>query len=514
MRSMSPGVGVVTFADARKDQAAASAAWQYLEEQHGQLVDHLVGQGFRVIDPNRQVGQAAGKGFLPVTTSEQRDLVASALQLAGVDCLIIGSWRWSEPMPVVDLVRRLDVPTVLYGRTDADWSGIGGITAYGAGLWEVAPNRSALVHARIRDELPELVRWLRGVGAYGRLRRANLLIWGGMGCQGMDHVLDDLSRLKAFLVDDIMVEGQYYLIRRAEALLSEGKAVQPFLEWLSQGGVHICRDEKMVTSTSLAREAALYLAAEERLAELGHERVDGVSLLCQKELITEYGVSPCMIPAFLPFGWNHLGPKPATPTVCEGDVKGLITSLLLQYLEPGVPAFFGDIREIKGHRNWIVIANCGGGAVYYAANSNDPAQVLPELRLEPQIHGVSGAAVNFYGKGGIATLARLVRVQGQYFMHVGLGQRVPVTEEIQATRKWGKEWPTVIIDMGVSADAFSTVAGSNHYNLIPGDHVRELEYACRQAGIPVLRVDSAQGITEALDCMTARQAARPWNPAE
>lgn len=510
---MSPGVGVVTFADARKDQAAVSEAWQYLEGQHRQLVDHLTVQGFRVIDPNRHLGEASGKGFLPVTTDEQRDLVASRLQLASVDCLIIESWRWSEPMPVVDLVRRLDVPTVLYGCTDADWSGIGGITAYGAGLWEVAPNRSALVHARIRGDLSELMHWLRGVTAYRRLRRANLLLWGGTGCQGMDHVLDDLSRLKAFLVNDILVEGQYYLIRRAEALLDAGQAVQKFLTWLQQGGVRVCLDDGMVTSQSLAREAALYLAAEQRLTEIGYDRVDGVSLLCQKELITEYGVTPCMIPAFLPFPHNHQGAKPSTPTVCEGDVKGLITSLLLQYLEPDVPAYFGDIREIKGHPNWIVIANCGGGAVYYSANSNEPQKVLPELRLEPQIHGVSGASVNFHGKGGIATLARLVRVQGRYFMHVGLGERVEVTEEVQATRRWAKEWPTVIVDMGVSADAFSTVAGSNHYDLIPGDHTRELGYACRAAGIPVLRVDSAQGISDALEAMTECQSPYTWNPA-
>lgn len=507
-----PKVGVVSFADARKDQAAIPLAWQYIEQRHSELVKCLQAQSFVVVDPNLELGRAQGQAFLPLTAESQRDLAVARLQQEGVDCLIIGSWRWSEPMPVVDLVRQLDVPTALYGCADADWSGFGGITAYGAALWEVVPNRAALVHARIREDLPELVRWVRGVSALRRLRRAKLLLWGGISCQGMEHVQDDLSRLKALLVNDILVEGQYYLIRRAEALLAEGSQVQEFINWLRRGGARISYDGKMLTPHSLAREVALYLAAEQRLAELGYDEIDGVSVLCQKELLTEYGVTPCMIPAFMPFPSNHRGRKPATPAVCEGDVKGLITSLLLQYLVPDTPAYFGDLREIKGHPNWIVIANCGGGSVYYAANSNDPQQVLPQLDLQPQIHGVSGAAVNFNGLGGQATLARLVRVQGKYFMHLGLGERVAVTEEIQATRKWAREWPTVIIDMGVSASAFSTIAASNHYNLIPGDHLQEICYACREAGIPVLRVDSEQGIARAWEAMTAPEASWQWNP--
>jgi len=513
MKQTLPGVGVVSFADSRKDQAAVAAAWEYIERNHHELVDYLQGQGFRVIDPNGDLGKRACRQFLPITTPEERHLAAAQLQREGADCLVIGSWRWSEPMPIVDLARRLNVPTALYGRTDADWSGFGGITAYGSALWEVAYDRSAIVHVRIRENLPELARWVRGVTAYRRLRRANLLFWGGIGCQSMEHVLDDLSRLKGFLVGDIIIEGQYYLIKRAEALLREAREVEDFLAWLRAGGTRIIHDDKMVTVRSLQQEAALYLAAEQRLEEIGHEHVDGVSILCQKELLTEYGVTPCTIPAFLPFAANHRGPKRAVPTVCEGDVKGLITSVLLQYIQPDTPALFGDLREIKDHPNWIVLANCGGGSVYYAANSMDPRKVLPELRLEPQIHGVSGAAVGFSGKAGQATVARLVRVQGRYFMHLGLGERGTVTDEIQAARKWAKEWPTVIVDMGVSADAFATIAGSNHYCLIPGDHLAEVSYACREAGIRVLRVDSDQGIADALEVMTETQPPLTWNPA-
>ena len=97
---------------------------------------------------------------------------------------------------------------------------------------------------------------------------------------------------------------------------------------------------------------------------------------------------------------------------------------------------------------------------------------------------------------------RLCRVRGRYWMHLGVGRSIEVTDEIVARRKWGREWPTVVIDLGVSTDAFARVAASNHYVLVPGYHSREIRYTCFEAGIPILRIDSAEGIEEAVSAMT------------
>jgi L-fucose isomerase len=507
MPNRSPRVGVISFADSRTDQALVSEAQRYICTSHAALAADLATRGCAVVDPLND--PAFQTQFAPVTTLAERDAAIHYFQAAGAEAVVIGCWRWSEPMSIVDFVRRLNVPAALFGHRDANWSGFGGITAIGAALWEVTPNRAAQVHARIRDDVNELAAWARGVAAVQRLRSARLLMWGGTACMGMEHIPDDLSKLKAWLVGDILVEGQYYLIKRAEALLQDGREVRAFLAWLQSQGATVVYDDLMLTSASLARQAALYLAAEQRLDELGRDSIAGVSVLCHKELSVEYGVTPCFIPALIPFGENHRGPKRAIPTVCEGDVKSLITSILFDTIAPETPAQFGDLREINGRPNWIVIANCGGSSLFYAANSSRAADALPRVTLQHQIHGVSGASVTFRGQAGPATVARLVRVHGNYWMHLGAGHTVDVDEATMNSRKWAKEWPTVIVDLGVDTDAFTRVAASNHYLLVPGDTTREITYACAQAGIPVLRIDTQQGIAEAVDSMTAG-AGSPW----
>jgi len=509
MASESPRIGVVSFADSRVDQALMTEAHAYIRDSHLGLARDLTARGFRVLDPLSDASDPTSS-FTPITSLAQREAAIRRLQQDGVEALVVGCWRWSEPMPVVDLVRRLNVPVALYGHRNADWSGFGGITAVGAALWEVAPNGSALVHPRILDDVDELAGWARGAAAYQRLRTSRLLLWGGTICMGMEHLPDDISRLKAWLVGDILAEGQYYLIKRAEAFLQDGTEIQAFLNWLQAGGTRIVYDEKMLTPESLSRQVALYLAAEQRLDEIGREDIAGVSILCQKELAVEYGVTPCFIPALLPFAENHRGEKVPMPTVCEGDIKSLITSVLMSYIAPETPAQFGDLREIGGAPNWVVIANCGGSSLFYAANSNRARDVLPNVTLQHQIHGASGASITFKGKATRATVARLCRVRGQYWMHLGVGQATEVTDEIMARRKWAREWPTVVVDLGVDSGDFARVAASNHYCLVPGDYAREISYACSQAGIPVLRIDSPEGIAEAVAAMTGCREDVKW----
>ena len=46
-------------------------------------------------------------------------------------------------------------------------------------------------------------------------------------------------------------------------------------------------------------------------------------------------------------GADDLGPKPIFSTVCEGDIKGLLTSVLLQQIRPEVGPIFGDLKYLS-----------------------------------------------------------------------------------------------------------------------------------------------------------------------
>ena len=480
-------IGIATFTDPR-DTAFAGEREAYLRERHGELARFLAGQGFRVADPMAALGKENAPLF-GLRSTREVEAAAAHLRREGAQCLVIGCWHWTEPQLPLSLVRELDLPVLLYTEDDPRWAGAVHLSATGASLWEVGVNDHALTHWRVIGKREEIVPWARGVCALQALRRSTLLLWGGSYCLRMEHLQDDVPTLKSFLVGDIWTEDAYALIKRADALLAEGSArIERFIAWLEKGGVRITRDEKMLTEKSARTQVALYLAARDRLRELADEPIAGVSVRCQPELSEDYACTGCLLPSFLPFAEDSEGKQPVVPTVCEGDIKGLITCALLGLIEPGTPPLFGDLKYMGPE--YIIISNCGGSSVYYAALSNEAKQALPRVTWGPQCQGAAGGAIGYCGAPGPLTVARLVRIEGEYLMQLGLMRAREITPEITEKIIWGQTWPHIAIEHGVDRDLLARAVGSNHYCALPGDHIAELQHACREAGLEVLRLDS------------------------
>jgi len=479
-------VALVSFTDPRRTGFEEERE-QYLRERHQAMAATLTAAGLRVLDPMASAKDPTDSAFGLRTTAETMQ-AAQAIKAGGADCLVIGCWHWTEPMLPLALVRETDIPVMLFTEDDPTWAGAVNLSAVGASLWEVGSNRHARTHARALGEPQRVVRWAVGVGAMQRLRRSALLLWGGSYCLRMEHLQDDIPTLKARFVGDVLQEGQYSLICGAERILAEEPArVEHFIAWLVDGGAKVVYDERMLTEDSFRRQVALYLASRDRLAELSGEPIVGVSIHCQPELSVDYGVTACMLPAFLPFAADAEGPRQALPTVCEGDIKGLLTCCLLDQLGTGAPPLFGDLKYLG--EEYLIISNCGASSVFYAANSWDPAQVLPKLTIQGQCQGESGGAVGYNGLAGPVTLARLVRIGGEYLMQLGRGRSLEITPAVTRSILWGKMWPHVAISLGVPRELLVNAVGSNHYSALPGDHTSAVEHACREAGIPVLRLD-------------------------
>jgi len=481
-------VAVASFTDPRA-VALAEERERHNRESHNNLIAHLSSRGFQVLDVATAVGL---EGTVGLRRPQEVRAAINAVRAGGADCLIIGCWRWTEPMLAVNLVRALNVPTLLFAHSHLYATGLGLMSAMGSALWEVGPNEAALRHARVRDDYGRVEAWVRGVGALQRMRRGSLLLWGGTYCLRMDHLQDDTPKLKSFLVGDILNESEYLLVRRADNIIADQPGrIEHFLQWLQQHGASISYDERMCTPESLRRQIALYLAARDRLRELEAEDIIGVSVHCQPALSMEYGVTGCLLPAFLPFPEDDAGAQPIMNAVCEGDIKGLISTVLLSLLRPGTPALFGDIREIEeqpGGRRLLSISNCGAHSVYYARNSGKAAEALPRVRIRGQCQGASGAAVGYYGVESKVTIARLTRVAGEYRLLAEEGHSVNVTEEMVEPLRWGSMWPVCVVDVGLDMDRFYEIVGSNHFSLIPDHCIAELEYFAGQAGIPVVRL--------------------------
>jgi L-fucose/D-arabinose isomerase len=407
---------------------------------------------------------------------------------ADVDCMVFGCWKWTDPMLAVDVARRLDRPVALVGSDDEASTPLGCIAAVGAALWEIAPNSNALNHFRTIGDYGLLASWARGAGSISWLKKQSLLLWGGSYCLKMSHLEDDPSMLKSFLVGDILIEDQYALIAGAEKILAKKPArIGRFVKWLGKNGSQIEYDGKRSRPEVLERQIALYLSARDRLAELSDEGISGVSIKCQPALSEQYGVTGCVLPALLPYGEDAEGPRATMPTSCEGDIKGLITSMLLQEMAGGVPAGFGDIRHIRiDGKVLLIISNCGAASVYYAAPGKKTPEVMSKVYFKPQCQGAAGCAVGYMSPCfGTATLARLIRREGEYVMQYAVGGSVGVDRALVDRLGWGDVWPVSLFDIGLDLQRFTEIMGSNHYSFVPGDYSRELEFSCRAAGIPM-----------------------------
>jgi L-fucose isomerase-like protein len=225
------------------------------------------------------------------------------------------------------------------------------------------------------------------------------------------------------------------------------------------------------------------------------EDISGVSIKCQPEIYSEYGVDACTLPAFLPFPVNEEGAQKIYPTVCEGDIKGLLSSMILFYLNPLVPPAFGDLISVED--DYIEFANCGGGSVFWAANSSVPGEALKNVTAQGNIHGVSGASFNYFGKElDKITVLRLTRIRGKYYAQLGVGRALNAKPFL--SDKFGKDlenhlgqrWGKVVIDLGVNAQNFIKIIGANHLSATIGDYSKEIEYFCRQVNIDIIRIDS------------------------
>jgi len=469
-------VGLVSFTENR-DVDLVSETVQYEQKQHKILADYLKENNFEVIEPNN------GKG---VNSISEVNYAIDNLKSKKVECLIIGTWKWTETMLAVKLIKEMGLPTLLFGKSDDNRTALGCMMAVGSALWEISSSKEMLNHERVIDDYEKVVKWVRGAGSLKKMQNQSILLWGGSYCLKMDHLQDDNSRLKSFLISDILNESEYILIKKAEDILKGGnERINGFIKWLTDNKCNIVFDEKMLTQKSFRKQIALYLASRDRLEELKEENIVGVSIHCQPALSIYYGVTGCFLPAFLPFGMDSEGERQVVATVCEGDIKGLLTSVMLQNMSGGQPTGFGDIRTLKHEgKSLLLIGNCGGASIFYANNSNKDSEVLPKVNICAQCQGCSGGSVGYCGKQAEkVTIARLIRIAGEYQMQFGIGESIEVTMGMKEKLGWGKNWPQIAIDLGISDKQMIQVFGSNHFSLVLGDFSEEIMTFCKQAGI-------------------------------
>ncbi len=490
-----PIVAIVTFTDARDEGISSDAVEKHLKRKQEELQSFLTDNGVSVVDPLK-VLRKSGSRWYGIRTLAEIDAVVRMLAEERVDAVIVGSWTWSPPMFIKEFIRKFPRPLMYYSENDPMGGSLSQLAATCSSLMDWSVNEYALKHERNFGNKKAMLSWVRAMSAVASMRESALMLWGGTYAVKMDQLQDDMTKLKSFMVRDVLFEDQYVLVHRAEKIRKNSpERITRFLAWLRDNGLSFVYDEKMVTTEALEKQTALLLAARDRLRDLKDENIRGVSIKCQPEIYSEYGVNACMLPAFLPFPENEEGVQQVYPTVCEGDTKGLLSSLLLYALNPQVPPVFGDMISVEDDH--IEFANCGASSVFWAKNSNNAKDALSAVAAVANIHGNSGAAFNYFGQAAEAvTIARFTRINGTYYMQLGTGKaldaktflerRLGSNEPKHLAGTWGK----IVVDLGVKAENFVRVIGANHLHATLGDVSAEIEAACSMWNIPVVRLDS------------------------
>lgn len=153
-----PKIGLISITDTPRAVGMVDEREKFVRERHESLKKFLLSEEIKVIDPSDY--PFASKDKIGICSSEDIQKTIDIFSSNHVEAIIVGCWHWAEPMLVIELVRALNKPVLLYADNATDWAATCLITATGASLWEVCPNRSALVHERVYGDKESLLSWI------------------------------------------------------------------------------------------------------------------------------------------------------------------------------------------------------------------------------------------------------------------------------------------------------------------------------------------------------------------
>ena len=479
----------------------------YVKSNYNMLSDLLIKNGFSVSAPLSELRKNPGYTSFGISDAADLDFCFDYIRSSGAKCLVVQLNQWTRISLITALIKELDLPTALYANSDGIYPGEVTSSAAAASLLEVFSSKNCSLLERFRDsENEQFLSWIRGVTTLQKMKNSRVICWGGFYGADIPFTRDDDAAIENIFVREVISEQEMVLMKKAEEIIKRQPArINGFLDWLGKNKVKVSYDNSILTPDSLKFQIGQYFAVKDRLNELKDDNIQGITVKCHFEVSTTcIGCTECLIPGFLPFGVDSEGLKPDIPVGCEGDLKGLLTSMMMKSINPQVPPLFGDI--ITFNKDYILISNCGAASVYWAARSNKPEITLPHVNLLPQVHGKSGSSVQFFTpekpaeekaellanskSRGKVTYARLFRINRKYFMYLGTGR----ITQIGGTH--GRVWPVTKVYFESDPYLLFKTSPANHGSLTEGDITSEIEFFCKYAGVEVVRCDNNNSLKD------------------
>ena len=193
----------------------------------------------------------------------------------------------------------------------------------------------------------------------------------------------------------------------------------------------------------------------------------GIATRCWPECFTDYGGAACAPQAMLT--------DDGTPGMCEADVYGNLTSLILQELAGEAP-FIADLVDIDESGDTAVFWHCGLAPLNMADDS-DAGPTVHSNRRKPLLH-------EFALKPGRVTIARLSQAGDVHKLVVGGGDMLDSPLPFSGTAG------TIRFDKP-AGDVLATIMAEgleHHYGLVYGEYEEELLALAARWNLPVVNL--------------------------
>jgi L-fucose isomerase len=361
---------------------------------------------------------------------------------------------------------------LLLGNNRRETSSLVGLLGAGGALDQVGVS-----HVRIFDHHAEAARrriigFARAAFAARALRGQVLGLFGGRSL-GMVTATADPAQWQRLFGVDIDPQDQSVIVQRAQSL--PPAEVKRHLDWLASrlGGIEF---GGIFSPAGLERQVRSYLATRELIRERGYQFV---SVKCQPELSDGYA-SQCVVHMLMNSLTDADGDKPAFVHACEADADGALTMQILHLVSGGRPTALLDVRWLDRSTGTWTLANCGALPAAFAASEADPSG-LSGVRMVPHVFGsAGGGALPLVASAGEATLARLCRSAGTYWMAIVSGTlEARSFSDLSGTTA---AFPQAFLRATADGEFLETF-GSNHLHMVKGRYDEELEAFCRLKGL-------------------------------
>lgn len=481
-------IGIFTFTDGRK--RVADATKENCMSFQKRIAEWFRSENHEVVEYDDVIwnydGARRGAGLL-----DENDC----------DIAVFNFCVWSYPDLTAQAAIRLDCPILFIGNINPSHPGWVAFFASAGALHEIGipygrvlgDISDAKVQEKIRMFLAnnepdarrrgeEAARQLNGM-RYGHFDGPSMGMYTG-------HV--DQSQWMAQFSIHVYHRGQLHLWELAKRI--EDDRVQAGLNWLEQHCKEIQYDGSKLTpglTGTLARQVRMYLAMKDFC---GEEGIDFCGLTGQLDMTEwpDFCIADLQEALLNDIADWEEEKKKVIICATECDSNGALTMQILHLLCKR-PVLFADLRHYHEDRGLFDLVNSGQHAPWLAERSDDYRENWKKVRLMPAMgfyFAAGGASVQFYAKpADIVTFARIVRIRGEFVMHMFTGSFEALSKEDE--EELGKQttytWPHAYTRFDCGLENFCETFSANHIHAAIGNYIPELIAACQALDIePVL----------------------------